>query len=62
MQNFGGGDKGVNSIGRILNLLRKETPSPGTDYTGTVTKVEGGMAYVQLAGADINDTESLACG
>ena len=46
----------MNSIGRILNLLRKETPSPGTDYTGTVTKVEGGMAYVQLAGADINDT------
>ena len=46
----------MNSIGRILNLLRKETPSPGTDYTGTVTKVEGGVAYVQLAGADINDT------
>lgn len=46
----------MNSIGRILNLLRKEIPSPGTDYTGTVTKVEGGVAYVQLAGADINDT------
>lgn len=46
----------MNGIGRILNLLRKETPSPGTDYTGTVTKVEGNVAYVQLAGADINDT------
>lgn len=54
----------MNSIGRILNLLRKETPSPGTDYTGTVTKVEGGVAYVQLAGADINDTPvkmSVSC-
>lgn len=46
----------MNGIGRILNLLRKETPSPGTDYTGTVTKVEGGVAYVQLAGSDIDDT------
>ena len=46
----------MNSLSRILNLLRKETPSPGTDYTGTVTKVENGTAFVQLAGADINDT------
>lgn len=46
----------MNSLSRILNLLRKETPSPGTDYTGTVTKVENGTAYVQLAGADISDT------
>ncbi len=46
----------MNGIGRILNLLRKETPSPGTDYTGTVTKVEGNVAYVQLSGADIDDT------
>ena len=46
----------MNGIGRILNLLRKETPSPGTNYTGTVTKVEGGVAYVQLAGSDIDDT------
>ena len=46
----------MNGIGRILNLLRKETPNPGTNYTGTVTKVEGGVAYVQLAGSDIDDT------
>lgn len=46
----------MNGIGRIINLLRKETPSPGTDYTGTVTKVENGTAYVRLTGSEITDT------
>lgn len=46
----------MNGISQILNLLRKETKSTGTDYVGTVTRVEGNTAYVRLAGADIDDT------
>lgn len=39
-----------------LARMLKRSRSPGTDYTGTVTKVENGTAYVQLTGSEITDT------
>jgi len=39
-----------------LARMLKRSRSPGSDYTGTVTKVEGSTAYVQLTGSEITDT------
>ncbi len=39
-----------------LNKLKKMLTQTGSDYTATVTKVEGDTAYVQIAGSDISDT------
>lgn len=39
-----------------LARMLKNNKSPGSDYTGTVTKVEGSTAYVQLTGSEITDT------
>lgn len=39
-----------------INKLKKALTTTGTDYTATVTKVEGDTAYVQMSGSDISDT------
>lgn len=39
----------------LVKMFKKEKRS-GSDYTGTVTRVEGNTAYVQLTGSDIADT------
>ena len=39
----------------LVRMLKKNKPS-GSDYTGTVTRVDGKTAYVQLTGSDIMDT------
>ena len=39
-----------------LARMLKRSRSPGSDYTGKVTKVENGTAYVQLTGSEITDT------
>lgn len=45
------------AIKKLMGLIRKDTAKPsGTDYTATVTRVDGNTAYVQMTGADINDT------
>ena len=45
----------MSAIDELARILKKDR-SIGTDYTGTVTKVEGDVAYVRISGADINDT------
>ena len=45
------------AIKKLFSLLRTDVKkSAGADYTATVTRVEGNTAYVQMDGADINDT------
>ena len=44
------------AIKKLLSMLKPEKKSTGSDYTATVTRVEGNTAYVQMTGADINDT------
>lgn len=39
-----------------INKLKKALTTTGSDYTATVTRVEGDTAYVQIAGSDISDT------
>ena len=39
-----------------INKLKKALTTTGSDYTATVTKVEGDTAYVQMSGSDISDT------
>jgi len=46
----------LNDFKKLFGILRTKNKSPGSDYTGTVTKVEGSTAYVQLTGSDITDT------
>lgn len=46
----------MNDFKKLFGILRTKNKSPGTDYTGTVTKVEGSTAYVQLTGSEITDT------
>jgi len=46
----------LNDFKKLFGILRTKNKSPGTDYTGTVTKVENGTAYVQLTGSEITDT------
>lgn len=45
----------MSSIGDLAQLL-KQNKRVGSDYTGVVTRVEGGTAYVRLTGSDIMDT------
>lgn len=45
-----------NAISKLISLLKKTEKRTGSDYMATVTRVEGGTAYVQLSGADIADT------
>lgn len=37
-------------------MIRKTDKKTGSDYTATVTRVEGNTAYVKMTGADIDDT------
>lgn len=46
----------MNDFKKLFGILRTKNKSPGTDYTGAVTKVEGSTAYVQLTGSEITDT------
>lgn len=46
----------MKGIARILASLRSEQKKSGSDYTGTVTMVKGGTAYVRFTGAEISDT------
>lgn len=39
-----------------INKIKKALTQTGSDYTATVTKVEGDTAYVQMTGSDISDT------
>ncbi len=39
-----------------ITKIKKMLTTTGSDYTATVTKVEGDTAYVQIAGSDISDT------
>ena len=41
---------------KIFGLIKKEEKRAGSDYTATVTRVENGIAYVQITGAEITDT------
>ena len=45
----------TDAIRSLFELLTKKEKS-GSDYTGTVTRVEGKTAYVRFDGADIDDT------
>lgn len=46
----------MNEFKKLFGNLKKNNRSPGSDYTGTVTKVENDTAYVQLTGSEITDT------
>lgn len=48
----------MNELTKVLTLLQnsKSKKTSGSDYTATVTHVEGKTAYVQITGADISDT------
>lgn len=48
----------MNELTKVFTLLQNSKPkkSSGSDYTATVTHVEGKTAYVQITGADISDT------
>ena len=45
----------TDAIRELFELLTKKEKS-GSDYTGTVTKVDGKTAYVKFDGSDITDT------
>ena len=46
----------MNGFEKLFDLLKKEEKRTGSDYTGTVTKVDGQIAYVRIDGAEISDT------
>ena len=47
----------MTGISQLFKQFKRDIKaSTGTDYTATVTRVEGGIAYVQLTGSDIPDT------
>lgn len=46
----------MSAIDDLAKYFKKIAKKTGSDYTGTVTRVEGGMAYVQLTGSAIPDT------
>ena len=47
----------MTGISQLFKQFKRDIKaSTGTDYTATVTRVEGGVAYVQLTGSDIPDT------
>lgn len=39
-----------------INKIKKMLTTTGTDYTATVTRVDGNTAYVQMSGSEISDT------
>lgn len=39
-----------------INKLKKALTTTGSDYTATVTRVDGNTAYVQMSGSEIADT------
>lgn len=45
----------MSALSDLVQLLKQEKKT-GTDYTGTVTRVDGKTAYVRLTGSDIMDT------
>ena len=45
----------MSALSDLVQLLKQEKKT-GTDYTGTVTRVEGRTAYVRITGSDIMDT------
>ena len=45
----------TDAIRELFELLAKKE-NTGSDYTGTVTRVEGNTAYVRFNGSDIDDT------
>lgn len=46
----------MNGLEKVFKLLRKDEKRPGSDYTATVSRVDKGVAYVQISGAEITDT------
>ena len=46
----------MSAVDDFVKALKKATKKTGSDYTGTVTRVDGKTAYVQLTGSDISDT------
>ena len=46
----------MSAIDDLAKYIKKIAKKTGSDYTGTVTRVEGGVAYVQLTGSAIPDT------
>lgn len=46
----------MSAIDDLVKAFKKATKKTGSDYTGTVTRVEGKTAYVQLTGSNIMDT------
>lgn len=46
----------MNDFTRLIASLKRDQKRTGTDYTGTVTRVDGGTAYVRLTGSQISDT------
>ena len=56
--------KGLDEFSEVLAEALKEKKQTGSDYTGTVTRVDGSTAYVQIDGSDIADTPasmSVSC-
>jgi hypothetical protein len=52
----------TDAIRELFELLAKKE-NTGSDYTGTVTRVEGNTAFVRFSGSDIDDTPvSLSIG
>lgn len=45
----------MSALSDLVKLLKQQKKT-GSDYTGTVTRVENGMAYVRLTGSEITDT------
>ena len=45
----------MSAMDDLVKMLKKQKRT-GTDYTGTVTRVDGGTAYVRLTGSQISDT------
>lgn len=46
----------LNSVKVLANLFKTQKKPSGSDYTATVTRVDGNTAYVQLTGSEITDT------
>ena len=54
----------LNEFAEVLAGALKEKKQTGSDYTATVTRVDGSTAYVQVDGSDIADTPaamSVSC-
>lgn len=54
----------LNEFAEVLAGALKEKTQTGSDYTATVTRVDGSTAYVQVDGSDIADTPaamSVSC-